>query len=70
MWIKKFRLKNYKPFLDTGEIELGRGINVIVGKNNTGKTALLEALSSNLSNAPHLSRKTVRNIGDIAQSGS
>jgi AAA15 family ATPase/GTPase len=44
MYLSKFRVKNYKSFRDSGEIEFKPGINVIVGQNNSGKTALLEAI--------------------------
>ncbi len=59
MHIAAFRVNNYKSFLDSGEIGLEPGINVIVGQNNVGKTALTEALSLNLGAQPHRSRKTI-----------
>ena len=63
MYISKFRVQNYKSFLDSGDIELKQGINVIVGKNNAGKTAFLEALSFANHNEPHKSLKNVDVIG-------
>jgi predicted ATPase len=48
MYLSKFRVENYKSFRDSGEIEFKPGINIIVGQNNSGKTALLEALSMQL----------------------
>jgi predicted ATPase len=44
MKINRFRVLNYKGFQDSGWISFGSGMNVIVGQNNSGKTALLEAL--------------------------
>ena len=46
MRISKFKLNNYVSFYDQNaqDIELGPGINFIVGKNNSGKTALIDAL--------------------------
>lgn len=45
MRISSFRIQNYKSFKDTQQLEFSPGINVIAGKNNSGKTTLLEALS-------------------------
>jgi len=45
MHIKSFRILNYKSFEDSGVQNLRTGFNVVVGQNNSGKTALLEALS-------------------------
>jgi predicted ATP-binding protein involved in virulence len=41
--IESFRVVNYKSFADSEEIRLEPGFNVIVGRNNVGKTALAEA---------------------------
>ncbi len=49
---------NYKSFRDSGEITLTTGFNVIVGKNDAGKSALLEALSLRAGNKPHRSLLT------------
>ncbi|MFF3514801.1 ATP-dependent endonuclease [Streptomyces sp. NPDC002573] len=43
MKISRIRLTNWKSFADTGELEMDR-INVIVGRNNSGKSAILRAL--------------------------
>ncbi len=40
MWITKFQVTNFKSFLDSGEIALKQGFNVITGQNSAGKTAL------------------------------
>ena len=40
---KSFRVKNFRCFKDLEIKDLGR-INLIAGKNNTGKTALMEAM--------------------------
>ena len=54
MHIKKLRIQNYKSFRDSGFMEFGPGFNVIVGQNNSGKTALLEALMlHNTPSKPH-----------------
>ena len=57
MHIKKLRIQNYKSFRDSGFMEFGPSFNVIVGQNNSGKTALLEALMlHNTPNKPHKRR--------------
>lgn len=45
MRIKNVRLTNYKGFRDTGAVAFGDKFTVLVGQNNAGKTAFLEALS-------------------------
>lgn len=40
----KFRIKNYKSIKDTGDCYLANGITVLAGKNESGKTSILEAL--------------------------
>lgn len=59
MYLSKFQLFNYKSFLNSELLEFKPGINIIVGQNNSGKTALLEALSLNFSHSPHQSIKTL-----------
>jgi predicted ATPase len=62
-----FQLKNYKSYIDSGLIELGPGINVIVGKNNAGKSALIETLIPNFpfGPKPHRSLVTKRTSTDL-----
>jgi predicted ATP-dependent endonuclease of OLD family len=62
MYLSKFRVQNYKSFSNSGEIEFKPGINIIVGQNNSGKTALLEALViGNVESKPHkLSEKPLK----------
>ncbi|MEA5601752.1 AAA family ATPase [Nostoc sp. UHCC 0252] len=59
MFIKKLQVFNYKSYLDSGLMEFSPGINIIVGRNNAGKTSLLEVLSLNFDNYPHQSIKTL-----------
>ncbi|MEG4087921.1 AAA family ATPase [Microcoleus sp. Pol12B4] len=59
MYISRFQLLNYKSFQDSGVLEFQPGINIIVGANNSGKTALLEALSLNFEKKSHRSLKTL-----------
>jgi predicted ATP-dependent endonuclease of OLD family len=59
MFLKNFQLFNYKSYIDSGLLEFTPGINIIVGQNNSGKTALLEAMTLRLDNEPHRSFKTL-----------
>lgn len=54
MHFESIEVQNYKGFADSGSVSLSPGFNLIVGQNNSGKTALLEAfrLSAQGSN-PH-----------------
>jgi predicted ATPase len=61
MYLSKFQLFSYKSFFDSGLLKFSPGINIIVGQNNSGKTALLEALTLNFDNMPHRSNKTLPN---------
>jgi predicted ATPase len=63
MHISKFRLQNYKSYLDSGEISLQPGFNVLTGKNSAGKTALLDGLSLRFEGHPHRTEETVRYPG-------
>jgi len=58
MHISHFQLFNYKSFRDSGALEFKPGINIIVGANNGGKTALLEALTLSFETSPHRSIET------------
>ncbi|MEA5554481.1 AAA family ATPase [Anabaena cylindrica UHCC 0172] len=59
MYISKFQISNYKSFQDSGLLEFTPGINIIVGQNNSGKTALLEALTLKFQDVPHRSINTL-----------
>jgi recombinational DNA repair ATPase RecF len=60
MRICSFKIKNYKSFLEPRELPLEEGFNLIVGQNNVGKTALLEALSLGFIGKPHRSQLTAK----------
>ncbi|MFA6159821.1 MAG: AAA family ATPase [Parcubacteria group bacterium] len=44
MKLKKFRIKNYKSITDSGDCYLTDTITILAGKNESGKTSILEAL--------------------------
>lgn len=46
MIIKKFRIKNYKSIVDSGDCYLEDGLTIFAGKNACGKTTILEALEN------------------------
>jgi predicted ATPase len=43
MKIESIRLTGIRSFEDTGDVQLGRGCNLFVGQNNSGKSTLLKA---------------------------
>ncbi|WP_306540882.1 ATP-dependent endonuclease [Dysgonomonas sp.] len=43
MYIKQLRIKNFRVF-DEVSLYLNKGINIIIGENNSGKTAIIDAL--------------------------
>jgi len=49
MYLKQLKLKNYRLFLDV-DVSFQYGMNVLIGKNSTGKSTLLEAIHFLLSN--------------------
>lgn len=60
MRIDSIRITNFKCFAATDEILLSTGFNVIVGQNNAGKTALVQALGVRFDDVPHRSLDTAR----------
>lgn len=53
MKLKKARIQGFQSFRDSGDIEFLEGINIIIGQNNAGKSALLRALLPDLSDDRH-----------------
>lgn len=44
MYINKIRIRNYKSFLDSGEITVDKNLFALIGQNNAGKSAILDAI--------------------------
>lgn len=44
MNITKVRVKNYKSFVDSGEINIDSELFALIGQNNTGKSAIMDAI--------------------------
>lgn len=55
MYLASIEIHNYKSFHHSAELHFQPGFNIIVGQNNSGKTALLEALSTTITSKPHRS---------------
>ena len=65
MWISKIELNNFRSYVN-GSIELSKGINLIVGQNNSGKSTLLKSVAW-LQNGSPISGQDIRKL---EQSGS
>jgi len=44
LWISELQVLNLKSFADSGRLQLSKGVNVLVGKNNAGKSTLQQAV--------------------------
>jgi predicted ATPase len=53
MFFSDIQIYNYKSYKHSSQLDLAKGLNIVVGKNNVGKTALLEALSLTFHANPH-----------------
>ena len=62
MHISNFQLKNYKSYYQSGPLYLSAGINLIVGPNHAGKTALLEGLRLDFDLNPYRSSRVQRRV--------
>lgn len=62
MHISSFRLNNYKSYYQSEPLALAAGINLIVGPNNAGKTALLEGLRLDFEFNPYRNSKLHRRV--------
>lgn len=63
MYIRSIRVQNHKSFLDSGEIKLAPGLTVVIGKNDSGKSALIESISLATNLRPHRSPLSVPYFG-------
>lgn len=64
MYISSIHIDNYKSFAASEAVSLSSGFNVIVGKNNSGKTAFIQATSLTFKSSPH-NRTTIGNSSVI-----
>lgn len=70
MTIKWIRVSNYKSFSNSERMILDNKMNIFVGKNNSGKTAFLEALSLNFTDNPHMSLDVKPNFNSYIEKES
>jgi predicted ATPase len=59
MYISSVQISNYMAFRESNVIRFKPGFNIVVGKNNVGKTALLQTLRAEISSEPHRSLRTM-----------
>jgi len=60
MRLRAMQLVGFQSFTDTGTVSFGNGMNLIIGQNNVGKSALLRALQRPLRDDRHRSAKRWR----------
>lgn len=53
MWIKSLSVESFASFGDRTELEFAPGINLIIGANNSGKTAILKSITTPVEVNPH-----------------
>jgi len=45
MYIKKLTIKNFRAFDEDGiTLQFNKGVNAIIGENNSGKSAVMDAI--------------------------
>ena len=44
MAIDRIKICNFKTYKETFELKLNKGLNILVGNNETGKSTILEAI--------------------------
>ena len=44
MYLQKIRLQNFRCFRGPQVVEFNKGLNVLVGENDSGKTAIIDAI--------------------------
>lgn len=60
MYISSFQINNYKSYYRAETLQLSPGINIVIGQNNVGKTALLEGLGLHFPSNVHRSSRLKR----------
>ena len=66
MWIKRLRVEGFKSFGDENIIDFHRHVNVVLGKNGSGKSNLFSAISLLLNASVVPSREKVHLIHDAS----
>ena len=66
MWIKRLRIEGFKSFGDENIIDFHRHVNVVLGRNGSGKSNLLSAISLLLNASVVPSREKVHLVHDAS----
>jgi len=61
MWIRTITLKNFRSYVSSS-LELSKGVNLIVGKNNSGKSVLLKSVAWLQNNSAGISAQDIRKL--------
>src|SRR5690606_33660961 len=64
MFLQKFQIKNFRAIHDL-ELHFNKGLNIIIGENNSGKSAIIDALRICLSYAKQWRDVRIRNAEDF-----
>lgn len=64
MFLQKFQIKNFRSIHDL-ELHFNKGLNIIIGENNSGKSAIVDALRICLSYAKQWRDVGIRNAEDF-----
>jgi len=62
VYLAKVKIRNFRIFIDL-ELTLNEGLNLIVGENNSGKTALIDAIRYTLDTNSAEWRDIVKSCG-------
>ena len=70
MWIKKIKIENLRSF-ENAEIEFSKGINILLGANNSGKSTILLSLLTLQHLNMYVSKNDIRKRNDgVASTGT
>ena len=53
MRLRSIRVLGFQSFSDSGEVVVEEGFNLVIGQNNSGKSALLRAMTARFANDRH-----------------
>ncbi len=59
MWIKELRLHHLRSF-DTAKLNFSRGVNIIVGPNNAGKSSILQSIHKIQNGSEQFNRSDIK----------
>ena len=54
MYLKRIHIRNFRVFDEIGvEIAFNKGVNAIIGENNSGKSSIIDAIRIAFSTVPY-----------------